>query len=54
MEKFIYVPPQVEVNFVDLESNIAIPSPIRGVPVVPWNTPDEEVKPDTGDIYLPI
>ena len=54
MEKYMYVSPQVEVNSVDLEGSIAVPSPVGGVSATPWNTPDEAITPDTGDIYLPI
>jgi len=51
-----YEPPTVDVNPVALENNIAQQSPVRSVDVNPWqpDTGDEVVRPDTGDIYLPI
>ena len=48
-----YVPPIVEVNSIELESNIALQSPVINVNANNW-APDEEIRPDTGDIYLPI
>jgi len=51
-----YVPPLVEVKPVVLESPILQQSPINSVELNPWQpeTGDEVVRPDTGDIYLPI
>ena len=48
-----YIPPKVEVNPVVLEGNIAQNSPIMQIDIEEWQ-PDETVKPDTDDIYLPI
>jgi hypothetical protein len=48
-----YTPPAVEVYSVALEGNIAVQSPAININLNDWNDP-VEVKPDTGDIYLPI
>ena len=48
-----YIPPKIGVNPVVLEGNIALQSPDIHVNANDW-APDEEIRPDTGDIYLPI
>jgi len=48
-----YAPPAVEVIPVKLENNVALHSPIRKVDVATWE-PDEEITPDTGDIFLAL
>jgi len=52
-EKNKYVSPSVEVNQVFLEGNIAVQSPVRNVNVEDWGA-DEEIVPDTGDIFIAI
>jgi len=53
LERLAYESPTVEVNPVELESTIALQSPVLNVQANEWS-PDEAVAPDTGDIYLPI
>jgi len=53
VDRKAYESPKVEVNLVELESTIALQSPVLNVKANEW-APDETVAPDTGDIYLPI
>jgi len=53
VERIAYESPTVEVNSVELESTIALQSPVINVNANDWAS-DETVAPDTGDIYLPI
>ena len=47
-----YVPPLVEINPVALDAGIAVQSPIRKIDVEDWE--EEELTPDTGDIFIAI
>jgi len=53
LDKKEYESPMVKVNLVELESTIALQSPVINVNANDWAS-DETVAPDTGDIYLPI
>ena len=52
IEKITYLPPTVEVNPVTLDANIALQSPIKKIDVDEWV--EEEITPDTGDIFIAI
>ena len=53
VEEKHYLPPKIGVNSVVLEGNIALQSPEIHINANDWEA-DEQVIPDTGDIYLPI
>jgi hypothetical protein len=54
LSKKKYIPPTVEIDQIALEGNIAMQSPAVNINMNDWDTPDEVVTPDTGDIYLAI